>query len=283
MTETRALARSEDLEWSREQVELIKRTVAKGATDQELQLFLYTAKHAGLDPLLGQVHFIKRRSKNKSGQWEETGQTLFGRDAYRIVAHRSGQFDGCEVEPVFTNSRLVAARATVYRKDMKHPFRVEVYLTEYTDAERSFLWKSKPITMLCKVAEAQALRMAFPDLLTGSYVAEEFGYDSDNVVEGQVVSEPEQAGAKAEPKTEAAKEESANAHWIDDPKTRARFWAWAQNTMSITDKNVYEALGVAKIHDFTGTAKDAETLIRAWVNAAMEEAIDDAARDAANE
>ena len=268
MTETRALARPEDLEWSREQIELIKRTVAKDATDQELKLFLYTAKHAGLDPLLGQVHFIKRRSKNKSGQWEEVGQTLFGRDAYRIVAHRSGAFDGCEVEPVFDDKgALRAARATVYRKDMARPFRVEVYLAEYSDPERSFLWRNKPITMLCKVAEAHALRMAFPDLLVGSYMPEELGYDEDSVVEGQVVTEQEAPKQKLSPPEPQA---INGKHWIDDPKTRNYFWAWTSQDLSLKNTDVYEILGVDSIHKYTGTMQEAKAAIEAWVGRRME-------------
>src|SRR5690349_15790786 len=94
--------------WSAEQVELIKSTVAKGATDNELKLFLYTAKRTGLDPLTKQIHFVKR------GQ-QMTIQT--GIDGYRAIAERTGQLAGIDDAVYETDhaERPVKATVTVYR------------------------------------------------------------------------------------------------------------------------------------------------------------------------
>jgi hypothetical protein len=63
------------------------------------------------------------------------------------------------------------AYAKVYRKDMDNPFYVEVDMAEYSTGQA--LWKSKPRTMLIKVAESQALRRAFS--ISNIYGEEEMG------------------------------------------------------------------------------------------------------------
>lgn len=55
-------------------------------------------------------------------------------------------------------------------------------------------------------------------------------------------------------------------HWIDDDKVRARFWAWT-NSISLTNEEVYEALGVEHIHDYTGTKDDARVAIEDYIEA----------------
>ena len=43
-----------------EQIQLIKNTVAKGATDDEFKLFMYRARLLKADPLKpGRIHFVK--------------------------------------------------------------------------------------------------------------------------------------------------------------------------------------------------------------------------------
>lgn len=55
-------------------------------------------------------------------------------------------------------------------------------------------------------------------------------------------------------------------HWIDNENTRKRFWAWT-NSISLTNEEVYEALGVEHIHDYTGSKSEAVAAINAYIEA----------------
>lgn len=172
---------------TRDQVELIKRTVAKGATDDELKLFLAQCDRTGLDPFNREIYFIKRRVKNRrTGEWEEVGQTQVSIDGFRIIADRTGELDGQDVSwcddtgswvDVWTRKLPpVAARVLVYRKGCTRPFPGIVRFEEY--AQRggdglTGLWGKMPATMIAKCAEALALRKAFPRQLSGLYTREE--------------------------------------------------------------------------------------------------------------
>lgn len=159
------------LHWTAEEQELIYALYPKAPRAEVYKLMLLSEK-AGLDPLLNQSQLILRRNKD-GDEWVDSWQVLFGRDAYLIVADRSGNFDGIEVTYEVNDKQvLVSATATVWRKDANHSFRVQVYLNEYKGT--AFIWNTKPRTMLGKVAEAQALRRAFPNLLVGTYIPEEF-------------------------------------------------------------------------------------------------------------
>lgn len=89
------------------------------------------------------------------------GNLYITRDGLLQVAHASGQLDGIEVE-IAENGEW--AEATVYRKDMSHPFRYRVHRAEYDT--RKGAWATHPLSMLVKVAEVFALRRAFPVGLT---------------------------------------------------------------------------------------------------------------------
>ena len=164
--------------YTTEQLQLIKDTVAKGATDDELRLFLYTAKRTGLDPLTRQIHFIKRYD----GQLRrEVGTPQTGIDGFRVIAERSGEYAGQDA-PVFTYTEdgdVDSATVTVYR--FLHGERVAISATaffeEYMQTTKegipNRMWSKMPRSQLAKCAEALALRKAFPQDLSGVYTFDE--------------------------------------------------------------------------------------------------------------
>ena len=155
--------------WTPAKVELIKRTIAKDATEDELAMFLHRCKATGLDPLARQIHFVKRSN-------QAVIQT--GIDGYRLIADRTGLYAGND-DPQYgpeQGERPTTATVTVWKlvNGQRCPFTATARWKEYApEGNQGFMWKRMPYLMLGKVAEALALRKAFPQDLSGIYVDEE--------------------------------------------------------------------------------------------------------------
>jgi len=172
-------------QFTAEQIKLIKDTICIGATDDELKIFLYVAQKTGLDPFTKQIYSVGRWN-NKEGRNVRTIQT--GIDGFRVVAQRSGEYEG-QIGPFWTGDDGVwvdvwlkkepprASKVGVYRKGFKEPlFAVanwDSYVQKDSKGQVSKFWASMSALMIAKVAEALALRKAFPQDLSGIYTPEE--------------------------------------------------------------------------------------------------------------
>lgn len=163
---------------SRDKIELIKKTVAKGATDLELELFFHACKRTGLDPLMKQIYAIKRWD-SKEKMEKMTFQT--GIDGYRLIADRTGFYAGSsDAEYVLGHDGFPdVAKVTVTKLVSGIPcqFISSARWAEYVQLSKegipTSMWKKMPFLMLAKCAEALALRKAFPAELSGVYTHEE--------------------------------------------------------------------------------------------------------------
>jgi phage recombination protein Bet len=150
-----------------EQRALIKQTIAKDATDLELELFFYDNARRGLHPLDKLIHFTKR-----NGKYTPVTSIDFMRSRAAMTSDYAGQDDVIFSGPVM--SAEFAATVSVYRlvHGLRCGFTATARWAEYKP-DQDFMWRKMPHTMLGKCAEALALRKGFPQELAGLYESAE--------------------------------------------------------------------------------------------------------------
>lgn len=99
-------------------------------------------------------------------------------DYARKIGMRSGVVG--KSAPVYEekDGKIISCSVTIKRKvnDYIGEYTSKVFFAEYTTGRN--LWTSKPRTMIAKVAEMHALRMACPEELSQSYVEEEVEHET---------------------------------------------------------------------------------------------------------
>jgi phage recombination protein Bet len=174
------------IEYNDKTIQLIRESIMPaGATNNDLEYFIYNAKRTGLDPIIRQIYCIKQGNKLS------IQATI---DGFRLVAERSGKYqgqtppqwcgdDGKWVDVWVSNKLPIAARVGIYRSDFKEPLiavaRFSTYAQKKADGSLQYNWNKMPDLMLSKCAEALALRKAFPQELSGLYTGDEYKEDDD--------------------------------------------------------------------------------------------------------
>lgn len=144
-------------DFTREQIDTIKKTVAKGASDTDLALFLEFCKSRRLDPFTRQVY------------WTPKG-IITSIDGFRAKAEETGAYvPGPTRYEYDADGRLIAAHVTVRKLASGQWFDIEesAYMDEYK--ANTPTWTKLPRVMLSKCAEARAIRRCFPMIVGGMY------------------------------------------------------------------------------------------------------------------
>lgn len=184
---TRSISDRAREEFDQKQVDLIRATVAKGANDAELAMFLELCKRYELDPFAGQIYCVKMPGADGS---DGRISIIVGRDGFLTIAERHPDFEGFDSDVVRANDEyevrrdekgypvvqhaykgtqedrgpVVGAWCVVYRAG-RRPRYFYAAKEEYKPTSEAKLkrspWKNQESVMMEKCAITTALRMAF--------------------------------------------------------------------------------------------------------------------------
>ncbi|MGX9346608.1 RecT family recombinase [Microbacterium sp. KNMS] len=151
----------------------------------DIEAFFHQAKRSGLDPFARQIYMIGRRSK-VNGQWVTKYTIQTSIDGFRVIRDRKGTFRGmeehwCGADGIWRDVWLekappAAARITLHLEGFKVPITGVARYDEYVplkDGQPTGQWGKMPALMTSKVAEALALRKAYPQDFSGLYTSDE--------------------------------------------------------------------------------------------------------------
>lgn len=186
--------------WSRERMELIRRTICpRGISEDEFALFIEQCKRSGLDPLLKEAFCVARRQNignRERPNWVNKYEFQPSEAGMLARAERFPDFKGIQASAVFAEDDIVVDQGkgeVVHRfnpakrkgalvggwsrvvREGKLP--VVVWLDFSGYVQQTPLWAKIPTTMIEKCARVAALRKAYPEAFGGLYVREEMPAD----------------------------------------------------------------------------------------------------------
>lgn len=182
-------------ELDNEAITILKNSVAKGASDEELKYCLTVARRYKLDPFKQQIWFVKRWDSSADnghggkGAYVWTPQVGINGLLFAAARDHKAMFGSVslpEFGPMqtqeWTNDKGATlsfkapewAKVKVWKKGEAEPTEAQAWWDEYApfDLAKAPFWRKMPRRMIAKCATALATRQAYPDL-GGVYIPEE--------------------------------------------------------------------------------------------------------------
>jgi len=150
--------------------------------------------------------FLKRAESSPHYNGMESG----------IIVERDGQIIDIEGDFYLSGDKVLGGWATVHRKGQEYPIKKRIRLERF---KKGFgIWVDDPAGMICKCAEADALRTSFPTMLGGMYLPQELEQgDSKAKVTSPIFSVD--APPKRQPEPDPANEEPDDDVVFEDQPT----------------------------------------------------------------
>ncbi|MEJ6489750.1 recombinase RecT [Leucobacter sp. USCH14] len=226
----------------------------------DIEAFFHQAKRSGLDPFARQIYMIGRRSK-QGNNWVTKYTIQTSIDGFRVIRDRKGTFRGMEEHWCGTdgawrdvwleNTPPAAARITLYLDGFVKPITAVARYDEYVplrNGEPTGQWGKMPALMTSKVAEALALRKAYPQDYSGLYTSDEMA-QADTPRQSETPPKPA-------PRPEA-EPDPVEAEVVNEPEFNQAAWVdRIQQCLKADDV----AIGVDMLRTLHGEAKEAGLL-----------------------
>lgn len=182
-------------------VDVIKSTVAKNSTDEELYMFLQIASMYNLNPFMKEIWFVKNR--------DDSIMVMTSRDGYLKIAKQDPRFVKCQSMVVHENDEFEIELAMGEVTNIHHKFKqnergkiVGAYAilktTDHTNlvsymnfkeyVKNTPVWKSYPSAMIRKVAETDVLKRfaGITGVQTVEDAPEDFQKESEEFIDVEV-------------------------------------------------------------------------------------------------
>lgn len=225
----------------------LKTQICPECNEDEINYFLRVCAAKDVDPFAG-LMYVQKRKNNKTGKDKVTVNPTV--DGSRASAARSEAYAGSD-EPEFdseTNDVPVWCKVTVYRmvNNVRCAFTAKCRWKEFVpQAPNDFQWRAKPYHMLAKCTEVQALRKAFPELVSAA---------------GEDEYEPETEGETPEQTAEREAQERARVE-----KSRLKLeWANAVKAFVPHGKSENDLLVHLSLSSVDQVTRDHMTTLRSW-------------------